>query len=143
MHYFHIGGDDRDFLNTLALQLNQQNIEVQNRNLSLEQTMDVFHDASLNIGMRFHSVVFQTILSGKNIVLDYTEPRKGKISGFLKDIGGDLFYKSRYFNLQTLPDAGHAAIGLNNPDIFQEFSFNEEAVERKLEIYKTTLRTLA
>jgi len=143
MGYFHLSHDDRDFLNTLKIKLEKNNVEVQNMILSLEQTMEVFQNASLNIGMRFHSVVFQTMLSGKNIVLDYTEPEKGKISGFLQDIGGDALYKDRYFNLQLLSGAQEVHAGLEKMDVSGKFSFNEEAVKQKLEIYTTTLRTFA
>ncbi|MDZ4844935.1 MAG: polysaccharide pyruvyl transferase family protein [Chitinophagales bacterium] len=143
MHYFHIGNDDRDFLNTLALQLNKQNIEVQNINLSLEQTMEVFQNAWLNIGMRFHSVVFQTILNGRNFILDYTEPQKGKISGFLNDMDGNSFYKERYFNLQTLSNSQDVQLGLDNIDLSQKFSFDIDSVKKKLEVYATTLKSLA
>lgn len=140
MHYFHIGNDDRDFLNTLAIRLNRSNMQVQNVNLTLEQTMEVFQNAFLNAGMRFHSVVFQTVLSGKNIILDYTEPGKGKISGFLYDIGGDAFYKNRYVNLQSLSGAG----GMNFPDVDLngKFSFSKEEALKKLEVYQTALKSL-
>ncbi len=140
MHYFHVGNDDRDFLNTLALRLNLKNVQVQNANLTLEQTMEVFQNAFLNVGMRFHSVVFQTVLNGKNIVLDYTEPQKGKISGFLHDVGGEEFYKNRYINLQSISGAGE----INFPDIDtnERFPFSKEAALKKLEAYGAALRYL-
>ncbi|HXH19950.1 MAG TPA: polysaccharide pyruvyl transferase family protein [Chitinophagales bacterium] len=138
MHYFHIGGDDRDFLNTLSIRLGKDNVHVQNSNLTLEQTLEVFQNAALNVGMRFHAVVFQTVLSGRNIILDYTEPQKGKISGFLNDIGASDFYKNRYHNLQT---ASHedAVNMLDNIDLNGQFHFDTEAAKKKLEAYPAAL----
>lgn len=100
MHYFYIGNDDRVFLNSIAMDLKLENIKVQNANLTLKETIEVYQNAYFNIGMRFHSVVLQTIASGKNYVLDYTEPKKGKIYGFLSDIDKVSFYESRYISLQ-------------------------------------------
>jgi hypothetical protein len=49
--------------------------------------------------MRFHSVVFQTLLKGNNYILDYTEPDKGKIFGFINDIDDSNFYYNRMVSL--------------------------------------------
>ena len=100
MHYFHIGDDDRIFLNKIQSKVDAENITVQNHPLSLYKTIDAFSDAGTNYGMRFHSVVFQTLVSGNNYILDYTEPRKGKVSGFIHDIDKIKFYSGRYVNLQ-------------------------------------------
>ena len=100
MHYFCVGNDDRYFLNKLAMQLHMKNVYVQNVPLSLQETMDVYAAATLDVGMRFHSVVLQTILNGNNYIVDYTEPKKGKIFGFLQDIDQTNFYCSRCVNLQ-------------------------------------------
>ncbi|MGM9581547.1 MAG: polysaccharide pyruvyl transferase family protein [Anaerovibrio sp.] len=100
MHYFCVGNDDRYFLNKLAMQLHVKNVYVQNVPLSLQKTMDVYAAATLDVGMRFHSVVLQTILNGNNYIVDYTEPKKGKIFGFLQDIDQTNFYCSRCVNLQ-------------------------------------------
>lgn len=100
MHYFCVGNDDRYFLNKLAMQLHMKNVYVQNVPLSLQETMDVYVAATLDVGMRFHSVVLQTILNGNNYIVDYTEPKKGKIFGFLQDIDQTNFYCSRCVNLQ-------------------------------------------
>ncbi len=137
MHYFHVGGDDRTFLNSIALELTKENIIVQNSNLSLEQTMDVYQNAYFNVGMRFHSVVFQTILSGKNYVLDYTEPQKGKIFGFLKDVDKQGFFKDRYISLQA-EDISFNII--QNMD--DKFIFEESELEEKLNVYIEKLKDL-
>ena len=59
MHYFSIGSDDRKFLSKLVFNITNNKIyEVQNRPLSLIETMQYFYNAQLNFGMRFHSVGF-------------------------------------------------------------------------------------
>ncbi|WP_320047860.1 polysaccharide pyruvyl transferase family protein [uncultured Ilyobacter sp.] len=101
MHYYFIGTDDREFLNELILKNKTlKNVRVQNEILTLEETMELFYNSFFCIGMRFHSVVLQTILSGRNFILDYTEPKKGKISGFVLDIDKKNFYDDRFLNLQ-------------------------------------------
>ena len=86
MHTFVIGGDDRYYLNYLSEGL-KQSIDVQNRPLSLRDTMEVYRNAHYCYGMRFHSVLLQTILNGNNFILDYTDPTKGKIVGLLESLG--------------------------------------------------------
>jgi len=134
MHYFHIGGDDRVFLNNIAMELELENIYVQNSNLTLKETMSVYQNAYFNVGMRFHSVVLQTITSGRNYVLDYTEPNKGKINGFLQDIDKNDFYKSRYLSLQEE--------SINTEIIKEEtkqFNYVENDVLQQLNIYVESL----
>ena len=64
-----------------------QRVDVQNRPLSLRDTMEVYRDARYCYGMRFHSVLLQTILNGNYYILDYTDPTKGKIVGLLESLG--------------------------------------------------------
>jgi len=130
MHYFHVGGDDREILNHIALSLKRNNINVQNSNLSLMETIDVYANAYFNVGMRFHSVILQTITSGKNYVLDYTEPNTGKISGFLFDIDCDGFYSDRYLSLQ---DEEITANMITN--IKEQFSYDRKYINSRLKIY--------
>lgn len=137
MHYFHIGGDDRVFLNSIALDLKLKNIEVQNPNLTLKETIEIYQNAYFNVGMRFHSVVLQTVSSGKNYVLDYTEPKKGKIYGFLQDIDIDSFYKSRYISLQNDEISIDMLKDENN-----KFELNIDAIEKYLNTYLTKLKEL-
>lgn len=137
MHYFHVGGDDRIFLNSIAMYLKLDNIKVQNSNLTLKETIEVYQNAYFNIGMRFHSVVLQTVVSGKNYVLDYTEPKKGKIYGFLNDIDKVNFYKKRYISLQE--DNINIDI-LNNED--NKFELNVEEIKNYLDIYIEKLKEI-
>ena len=137
MHYFYVGGDDRVFLNTIAIGLKCENITVNNANLSLKETIQVYQKAYFNIGMRFHSVVIQTVVSGKNYVLDYTEPKKGKISGFLRDIDTNGFYKKRYISLQN--DQITTKI-IRDTDA--EFTFDQDKMLTKLNIYSEKIKGL-
>lgn len=137
MHYFHIGGDDRVFLNSIALDLKLENIEVQNQNLTLKETIETYQNAYFNVGMRFHSVVLQTISSGKNYVLDYTEPKKGKIYGFLQDIDTNSFYNSRYISLQNDDISIDMLKDENN-----KFELNIDEIKKYLNIYLTKLQEL-
>lgn len=93
MHYFAIGGDDRRWMNKLKYRIDDGDVAVQNTPLSLEATLQILAESSECVGMRFHSIVLQTILNGNNIVLNYTHPDKGKIVGFLKQIGAYESYR--------------------------------------------------
>lgn len=137
MHYFHVGGDDRVFLNGIALELQKENIKVQNPNLTLKETIKMYQNAYFNVGMRFHSVVLQTIASGKNYVLDYTEPKKGKIYGFLVDIDKDGFYDNRYISLQE--DEISADI-IDNTD--NRLELDEKVISSRLDIYIEKLKEI-
>lgn len=100
MHYFEIGLDDRSLMN----QWKQAGLidisRVQNEPLNTAQTMRVFAGSTLCVGMRFHAVLMQTMLCGKNIILDYTDLEKGKIGGFLNQIRAMDHYSGTYINLQ-------------------------------------------
>lgn len=104
MHYFGIGDDDRYFMNNFRFGQNNERIAVQNRVLSMEETMRVFAESAICVGMRFHSVVFQTLLNGRNVIWDYTDPGTGKIGAFVKQVKGENFYRNRYLNLQVNKD---------------------------------------
>lgn len=101
MHYFGIGDDDRYFMNDFRFRSGLACLEVQNRALSMEETMELFSEADTCVGMRFHAVVFQTLLNGNNLIWDYTDPATGKIGAFISQIKGGTFYSDRYIRLQT------------------------------------------
>ncbi len=103
MHCFNIGGDDRYFLNKTARLLGRENVMVYNHPLSLEETMAVYHQASFCIGMRFHAVLLQTFLNGKNYVLDYTDPENGKIINLLRRLSFIENFGDRYISLVHRP----------------------------------------
>lgn len=99
MHTFYVGGDDRYTMNELAQEIKSDKIFVQNKPLSLEETISVYYNAQFCIGMRFHAVLLQTILNGKNYILDYTEPSKGKTIKFLEQFNLVNVYRDRYASL--------------------------------------------
>ena len=101
MSYFSAGNDDREYFYYLLSQIKDKSkFKIQDKPLNLLQTIQVFANAKKNIGMRYHSVVFQTLTNGNNYILDYTKPLKGKISSFIRDIDKNSFYADRYINLQ-------------------------------------------
>ncbi len=140
MHYFHIGGDDREYLNEIKYKLNKENIFVQNSNLNLKETMQVYKNAHINIGMRYHSIVLQTVLRGNNYILDYTDPKYGKISGFINDIDKYGFYRDRYLSLQSLDESNiKTLIELSVKSVF-DVDYNY--LKMKLDIYIKKLKEL-
>ncbi len=100
MHYFHIGDDDRFYMNLLLQELTMKNIMVQNIPLNLKQTLLITAKAKFAAGMRFHSVLFQTLLCGRNYILNYTHSTEGKIPGFIEQIAAGPFYLDRIIALQ-------------------------------------------
>lgn len=103
MHTFEMGGDDRYFLNKVARLSQLKNVNIDNRPLSLEETMDVYHRAFCCIGMRFHAILLQTILNGRNFILDYTDPEKGKIINLLNQLSIKDVYCDKYVSLVDSP----------------------------------------
>ncbi|HHC6593282.1 MULTISPECIES: polysaccharide pyruvyl transferase family protein [Vibrio harveyi group] len=139
MHYFHVGGDDRIFLNDLSQSIAKDNVSVQNRPLTLKETISIFENAYFNIGMRFHSVVIQTICSGRNYILDYTEPKKGKIFGFVSDIDLNNFYDDRYICLQN------EVVDINKLNLLsceEGAGINLEVVSNTLGLYSSLLKEM-
>ncbi len=139
MSYFYLGCDDREFLNKIILKERLDNVTVQNKPLTLKNTMKVFQSAYFNVGMRFHSVVFQTMLSGKNFVLDYTEPGKGKISGLIEDVDENGFYKNRYASLQNESDIEFQSM---KESVNKVFSRNKNNINDLLHVYVSQLKLL-
>lgn len=101
MHTFHVGNDDRKYLTQLKMQCNNSKIKVLHNPLNLHELYKIYGNATGCIGMRYHSIVMQTILNGNNLVFDYTDPNSGKISGFLNMENGNAFYSDRKICLKT------------------------------------------
>lgn len=99
MHTFYVGGDDRIILENIRKELKSLPVSVQHRPLSLKETMEIYRDASLCIGMRFHSIVLQTIVNGYNYILDYTDPDKGKTIGMIRQLGLESSLSGRYTSI--------------------------------------------
>ena len=99
-----VGCDDRISLNRIAKEIKSPKVEILTFPPSLEETMDIYRNASLCIGMRFHAVLLQTILNGNNIILDYTDPKNGKIIELIRQLDMGDFYRERYLSVSQVHD---------------------------------------
>lgn len=100
MHTYFIGGDDRIILNRLNQNIGSDRIVVHNMPLGLEDTMSLYYNAKFCVGMRFHSIVLQTVLNGCNYILDYSDINNGKIVSMIKDCGMEMS-DNRYLSLHN------------------------------------------
>lgn len=103
-HNFYVGGDDRKYFSDYLINYPHNDIYIEFKPLSLKETFGQISNKKYCIAMRYHAILFQTVLNGNNYILDYTEPKIGKTSGFLNTINGLTFYKNRYFNILTCPE---------------------------------------
>lgn len=101
MHTFFIGGDDRNFLIDLRNSCKNTNINVIQKPQSLYELYNMYQVSIGCVGMRYHSVVMQTILNGNNIIFDYTDEKTGKIADFLRNNQIEEFYSDRICHLQN------------------------------------------
>ncbi len=124
MHTFAIGYDDRLILNEVAKRIDSDLVTVQNRVVDLSSVMETFRRAKFCVGTRFHSVVLQTILNGKNFVVDYTDPQFGKISGFFDLFGLAPAMSGRYI---SLADPQHGDLDFSDAVPRIEFSADQIA----------------
>ncbi len=104
MHTFFVGGDDRAYLTKLARACRKENVIVVHKPMNLHELYDLFATAQACVGMRYHSVVMQTILNGNNVILEYTDSKNGKIAGFIKSVDCDGFYDNRIISLQGIKE---------------------------------------
>ena len=125
MHNFFLGGDDRIILNKIKSVVNSDRVKVFHNPLSLYETMELYYHAKYCIGMRFHSIVLQTMLNGNNYVIDYTNPDHGKISGMMRQLQITDFYSNRYFSLYKCNNIrfnlSDDAKFLYNPEVIEEY----------------------
>lgn len=135
MHSFHIGGDDRSLLNRLYFKAKNNDIIVHNNPPTLVEVMDLYMNADICVGMRFHSIVLQTILNGKNFILDYTDPQTGKIISMMREIGMDKIYRNRYFSL--INKDGNMSWNIPNA-----FHFDDKFIENKKKVFTENITKL-
>jgi polysaccharide pyruvyl transferase WcaK-like protein len=143
MHTFFIGGDDRYFLTKIAREVDKSNIHVQQKPLNLHETYSIFREAAACIGMRYHSVVFQTLLNGNNYIFDYTDSRTGKIISFLKDIDKSGFYKDRYTNLKDANIEFHYDKVIDTLNEMSVFNYGMDIFEHSISMYRSTVDQIA
>lgn len=132
MHSFSVGGDDRIIQNRVKQDLNSINLDVIQKPLNLKDTYDLIIESAGCIGMRYHSILFQTFLNGNNYIIDYTNPKTGKISSFIKEIDKDSFYKDRYMHIED--DLKLRSIKIK--DSSYNFTYDISIGDRNLERYK-------
>lgn len=138
MHTFSVGCDDRIILNRIAKAIHSPKVEVLTFPPSLEETMDIYWNASLCIGMRFHAVLLQTFLNGNNIILDYTDPRNGKIIELMRQLDMGDFYRDRYLSVCRV----HEDITIN-PFMDMPYELDTTKIERYSNTYTDLItRTL-
>ncbi len=99
MHTFIVGNDDRLYLSKIKRLVNKDNISVVHQPMNLDALYSCYTNASACVGMRYHSIVMQTILNGNNAILNYTDSQYGKIPGFIKTLNTS-FYNTRIKELQ-------------------------------------------
>jgi polysaccharide pyruvyl transferase WcaK-like protein len=100
MHTFAIGGDDRKHLSEIVFNQNYDNAYVLHEPMNIYELYKIYLNAKACIGMRYHSIVMQTILNGNNFILDYTNVKTGKINGFINMLKNNKFYGDRIIHLQ-------------------------------------------
>ena len=101
MHNFYIGEDDRYCIAELLNGEKINKLEILDRPFDLYTLYDKILNAQGCIGMRYHSVVMQTLLNGNNLIIDYTGVENGKIFGFLNDLENGVCLLNRRYALQS------------------------------------------
>ncbi len=129
MCYHHLGVDDRYYMKILKDNLPNLDCVIQKKPLNLAETMQLFMVSRLAIGMRFHSVVLQTLLAESNIIFDYTGGVGGKISNFVADIAPNGEMRHSILDLQKTDTTECATI---TPSTFKP---NEENLRKKISVY--------
>lgn len=132
MHTFFVGGDDRSYLSKIQQLSKCNNVTVIHKPTSVYELFKIIYCAANCIGMRYHSIVFQTLLNGNNAMLDYTEPSKGKISGFIDLVAGSEHYKNLYCDLHNSKIYNNSLIkNLKNTEtfMFDDDIFNKTIYE--------------
>lgn len=137
MHTFVSGGDDRHILNQIARKVEYNLIEVQNKPLSLEQTMEEYYNSKFCIGMRFHAILLQTVLTGQNYMLDYTDPKIGKIINLVHQFKAESFYKERYYSL--LENVDYIDFCYNSE---KQFRLDAQLIKSYRQVYVDNLKNL-
>ncbi|VGO15595.1 hypothetical protein PDESU_04180 [Pontiella desulfatans] len=106
MGYFPPTRDDRAFMNAIRYRLGRRELSVQNRPLSLEETMRLFASSSSFFGMNYHAVMLMSLLNGKGRILNASSGCASDIRDFLKIVDPSGFWgPERMFSLeQGKPD---------------------------------------
>lgn len=136
-HYFFFGGDDRSFMNAIKYRVGSRELLVQNRPLSLSETMHTFSSSTFCVGMRFHAMLLMTLLNGRCRILNYTGDKGGKIRGYLNDFDPDGFFdSSRMLSL----DSGQLDLSIFE-NMLEDVRFEppKELLENAFQTYRSVL----
>jgi len=136
-HYFFFGGDDRSFMNAIKYRIGSRELLVQNRPLSLSETMQMFVSSAFCVGMRFHAMLLMTLLNGRCRILNYTGDKGGKIRGYLSDFDPDCFFdSSRMLSL----DSGQLDLSIFDK-MLEDVRFEppKELLENAFQTYRSVL----
>ncbi|MDB3916498.1 polysaccharide pyruvyl transferase family protein [Alphaproteobacteria bacterium] len=129
MCYHHLGVDDRYYMRTLKKELPNLDCSIQKEPLNLLKTMQLFMASKVALGMRFHSVLLQTILAESNIIFDYTGGLGGKISNFVAEISLNDELLNCVLDLQQNYEFEFPSISSSN------FRPNDKELCKKISIY--------
>lgn len=131
MHTFPIGGDDRLYLSQIKYKYLGDDAKVLHNPLNLHQMYSVYSKADICLGMRYHSIVMQTILNGNNYIINYTDSQTGKTIGFLKSLeNAEVYYKDRTINIRD--SESDFDIFLSKMDVSKErYTYNLSDMTRK------------
>jgi len=83
MHNFIVGNDDRDFNYRFARGLVEINPYVENKLSTVDNVAFAMQNSTLNVCMRFHSVVFAHTLGVPFMAIDYTSG--GKVHSYMDE----------------------------------------------------------
>lgn len=138
MHTFCIGGDDRDVFSSLIINNDYKNLSPLYKPLDLYETYKIFSESTACIGMRYHSIVMQTLLNGNNFILDYTKKKTGKISGFLDEIDSEHFYSNRVLNItENYPENIYTRLDYLKDNAV--FKISDNVFDKYIDSYKRLL----
>jgi len=140
-HTFFHGNDDREYLSKVKHLSNCSKIQVVQRPLNLLEIFSLINKASACIGMRYHAIMFQTFINGRNAIIDYTLPNTGKIYGFLNSINGYSHYKDWYLNLHDENlDILAFAEKLKNLDKKEKFKYKSSIFNETTSLYTSIIK---
>lgn len=105
MHTFSFGGDDRQFFADVLDGKTLKNVSVQYKISNLWELYDIYATGTACIGMRYHSVLMQTLLNGNNVIMNYTQNAGNKIDGFLSYCDLSMAYQDRRWDMESEIDA--------------------------------------
>ena len=143
MHTFFHGHDDRLYLSKIRQIVDCEKVKVIQKPYSVLDLFYLIKNASACIGMRYHSIVFQTFINGKNAIIDYTLPVDGKIISFIKLIDGNKRFKPFYVNLHDKEnDFENFISNLEDLKNISQFKYDTNIFNETINIYSQYLKKL-